>query len=127
TLADRVTTMRDGRTVETISVAGVTRESLISQFISYEGSAVLANDTMVGRQGRPIPLQVEQLSRHNAFEDVSFQVAAGEIYGLAGLTGSGRTKIARGIFGADPLDKGLVRIYGRPVRIRSPRDAVKAG
>jgi ABC-type sugar transport system ATPase subunit len=127
TLADRVTTMRDGRTVETINVADVTRESLISQFVSYEGSAALANDSMIDRQGRPIALQVERLSRHSAFEDVSFQVAAGEIYGLAGLTGSGRSEIARGIFGADSLDKGLVRIYGRPVRIRSPRDAIKAG
>jgi ABC-type sugar transport system ATPase subunit len=127
TLADRVTTMRDGRTVETINVAEVTRESLISRFIDCAGSDALAGDSMLGRQGRPIALQVEHLSRHNAFEDVSFEVASGEIYGLAGLTGSGRTKIARGIFGADPLDKGLIRIYGRPVRIRSPRDAVKAG
>lgn len=127
TLADRVTIMRDGRTVQSIRVADVTRETLISQFVGHAALGVAGDDMMVHQSGRPIALQVEQLSRRNVFEDISFQVAAGEIYGLAGLTGSGRTRIARGIFGVDPLDKGLVRIYGRPVRIRSPRDAIKAG
>lgn len=126
-LADRVTIMRDGRTVQSIQVADVTREALIGQFVGHEGRGVPSGGTLVHQPGRPIALQVERLSRRNVFEDISFQVEAGEIYGLAGLTGSGRTRIARGIFGVDPLDKGLVRIYGRPVRIHSPRDAIKAG
>ncbi|HVA91024.1 MAG TPA: sugar ABC transporter ATP-binding protein [Chloroflexota bacterium] len=127
TLADQVTIMRDGRTVQSIRVAEVTRESLISQFVGREGLSAQGNEAPATLPGRPIALQVEHLSRRNVFDDISFQVAAGEVYGLAGLTGSGRSGIARGIFGVDRLDKGLVRIYGRPVRIRSPRDAIKAG
>lgn len=127
TIADKVTIMRDGRTVQSIKMADVTRETLISQFVGYDEPGLRSDEVMPRQPARPIALQVEQLSRHNIFEDISFHVAAGEIYGLAGLTGSGRTRIARGIFGADPLDKGLVRIYGRTVRIRSPRDAIKAG
>lgn len=126
-LADRVTILRDGHTVQSIRVTEITRESLISQFIGYAGLGAQAEAPRECRTGAPIALQVEQLSRRNVFENISFQVAAGEIYGLAGLTGSGRTRIARGIFGAEPLDAGSVRIYGRTVRIQSPRDAIKAG
>lgn len=127
TLADRVTIMRDGHTVLSIRVADVTREWLIGQFVEQEGFADQDGETPVQPPRRRIALQVEHLSRRNAFEDVSFQAASGEIYGLAGLTGSGRTRIACSLFGVEPPDDGIVRVYDKPVRIRSPRDAIKAG
>ncbi len=127
TIADRVTIMRSGTTTEAIRVAEVTRESLISQFVMRVGAGEQAGVGVLNRPGRSVALQVEHLSRRNIFEDVSFEITAGEIYGLAGLTGSGRTRIARAIFGVDPLDGGLIRVYGRSLRIRSPRDAIKAG
>jgi ABC-type sugar transport system ATPase subunit len=60
-------------------------------------------------------------------EDVSFSVRPGEIVGLAGLVGSGRTEVARAIFGADAYDRGEIRVAGRPIRVRSPRDAIRLG
>ena len=66
------------------------------------------------------------LRRTGVFADISFEVRAGEIVGLAGLVGAGRTEIARSIFGLDPYDRGKVRVDGELVKIRSPRDAIKA-
>jgi ABC-type sugar transport system ATPase subunit len=126
-IADRVTIVRDGSTTDAIRVAGVTREALISQVVLHQGPDRQTSAPVSSRPKCSFALQVEHLSRRSIFDDVSFQIAAGEIYGLAGLTGSGRTRIARGIFGVDPLDSGLIRVYGRPVRIRSPREAIKAG
>jgi len=72
-------------------------------------------------------MEVRGLTRGTAIRDVSFDLRRGEILGLAGLMGAGRTEVARAIFGADPLDAGEVRILGRPARIRSPQDAVAHG
>lgn len=74
-----------------------------------------------------IALDVRGLRRGAEIRDVSFSVRKGEILGLAGLTGAGRTEVARAIFGADPKDGGEIRVHGRPVTINSPKDAVAAG
>jgi ABC-type sugar transport system ATPase subunit len=67
------------------------------------------------------------LTRGRALEDISFSISAGEIVGLAGLVGSGRTEVARAIFGADRLDEGEIAVEGEPVRLRSPRQAARHG
>jgi ABC-type sugar transport system ATPase subunit len=72
-------------------------------------------------------LRVESLNRRGVFHDVSFTLRSGEIVGLAGLVGAGRTELCRAIFGIDPVDSGTISIAGTTVRIRSPRDAVAAG
>jgi ribose transport system ATP-binding protein len=72
-------------------------------------------------------LEVRNLQRGRVIRDVSFDVRKGEILGFAGLMGAGRTEVARAIFGADPLDGGEILVRGRPVAIRSPRDAVRLG
>ncbi|HEX2298007.1 MAG TPA: ATP-binding cassette domain-containing protein, partial [Pseudonocardiaceae bacterium] len=74
-----------------------------------------------------VALSVEAVSSGDAVRDVSFEVRAGEILGLAGLVGAGRTELARTVFGAEPLDSGRVRLDGRTVRIDSPRAAIGAG
>ena len=93
---------------------------------------------MVGRQwteqfpdkpaekGREL-LRVEHLSRSGAFEDVSFTVHAGEIVGVAGLVGSGRTEVCKSIIGSDPIEAGQVMVNGNAVRITSPREALTQG
>ncbi|MGE5541544.1 MAG: ATP-binding cassette domain-containing protein, partial [Bacillota bacterium] len=77
--------------------------------------------------GAPVVLSVEGLSREGAFTDVSFEVRKGEIVGLAGLVGSGRSEVARAIFGADRRTAGAVRLQGETARIRSPHEAIDAG
>jgi ribose transport system ATP-binding protein len=72
-------------------------------------------------------LEARHLTRGRALRDVSLEVRRGEILGLAGLVGAGRTEVARAIFGADPIESGEILLLGKRVRIRSPRDAVKHG
>jgi ribose transport system ATP-binding protein len=72
-------------------------------------------------------LRVEGLSQEGVFEDITFSARAGEIVGLAGLVGAGRTEVVRAIFGADPHDRGRVLVNGEEVKIRSPRDAIDHG
>jgi ABC-type sugar transport system ATPase subunit len=72
-------------------------------------------------------LAVRGLTRDGVFDDVSFDVRAGEIVGIAGLMGAGRTEVARAVFGVDRLDAGTVEVDGSPVRIRQPKDAIRAG
>ncbi|MDP9125672.1 MAG: ATP-binding cassette domain-containing protein, partial [Pseudomonadota bacterium] len=74
-----------------------------------------------------VALEVRHLSRGTAIRDVSFSLRKGEILGFAGLMGAGRTEVARAVFGADPIDGGEILVHGRPVRIRTPCDAVKQG
>jgi ribose transport system ATP-binding protein len=74
-----------------------------------------------------VVLEVRNLTRGRTLEDVSFTLRRGEILGFAGLVGAGRTEVARAIFGADPIDSGAILVRGKPVRIRTPRDAVRHG
>jgi len=75
----------------------------------------------------PELLRVEGLSRKGVLHDISFQLHAGEIVGLAGLVGAGRTELCRALFGVDRIDAGTVHVEGKPVHLRSPGNAVKAG
>ena len=72
-------------------------------------------------------LRVEKLSRRGVLEDINFSVRSGEVVGLAGLRGAGRTEVVRAIFGADPIDGGQIYIRGKPIHVTSPRGAVDAG
>jgi ribose transport system ATP-binding protein len=72
-------------------------------------------------------LEVHNLSRRGALHDISLTVRAGEIVGVAGLVGAGRTELARALFGADPIDAGTMELGGKPAQIRNPHDAVRAG
>ena len=123
-IADRVTVMRDGAWVGTHDLCDLTREDIIQKMVGRE----LASEYPVRARPRgPERLRVEGLSRPGAFQDVSFPLHAGEILGLTGLVGAGRTEVARAVFGADRADAGAVFLDGAPVRIRSPRDAVRLG
>jgi len=76
---------------------------------------------------REVALSVKGLRQRGVLKDVSFEVRRGEIVGLAGLMGAGRTELARAVFGADPIDAGEIRVHGEKVTIRSPQDAVRHG
>jgi ABC-type sugar transport system ATPase subunit len=123
-IAHRVTVLRDGRNVGERPVAGVSRRELIELMVGRE-----MQDEFPPRTTTPGPvrLDVRGLQRGSKVRDVGFCVRQGEILGLAGLVGAGRTETARLLFGVDRRDAGEIRLDGRLLDIRSPRDAIAAG
>ena len=125
-VADYVTVLRDGRHVRTGPAADESPQRLVSAMLG--GLTDLSFPDKSNRpRGGHVVLSVRGLSRPPAFEDIGFDIHAGEIVALAGLVGSGRTEVARAIFGADGVRQGSVRVSDRPGRPRSPRDAIRAG
>lgn len=130
-VADRITVFRDGAHVATMPTSATTPsavvELMVGRTMSLGGSA-----TRVADDARVV-LEVSELSRPVArgrgvsLDRVSLTVRCGEIVGLAGLVGAGRSELARAIFGEDAFDRGDVRIAGKPVRFRSPAEALRAG
>lgn len=123
-IADRVTVLRDGRHVSTLSVSHTSYEQLIRLMI---GQTVDNFFPERSHEPGPVVLQVRDLTRNGVFTDVRFEVRAGEIVGIGGLVGSGRSEVLRAICGADPYSSGDVLVFGRLVQFRSPRAAVRAG
>lgn len=121
-LADRVTVLRDGECVVTSPVCELTRNELVSLMVGREVSDVFpTRDIQPGKMA----LEVKHLTaRDSGLNDVSLQVRSGEIVGLAGLIGSGRTQFAECLFGLRPIDSGEIFVEGRRVEIRSPREAI---
>jgi ribose transport system ATP-binding protein len=125
-IADRVTVMRDGRTIATVPMQDTSLDSIIHMMVGRTLEENLRGAPPATAAGE-VALDVRHLQRGAAIRDVSFCVSKGEILGFAGLMGAGRTEVARAVFGADPIESGEIRVRGRPVRIRSPRDAVAQG
>jgi ABC-type sugar transport system ATPase subunit len=124
-LCDTVTVLRDGRHVATQPAALHTEETLVQQMIGRElGAHVPAHAGMTRGAER---LRVADLASPGRFEGISFSVHAGEVVGLAGLVGAGRSEIARAIFGLDPASTGEIHVDGARVTVRHPRDAVRLG
>lgn len=123
-IADRVTVLRDGRTVGTWPIGGITKEQIVGCMV---GHCVDTPGTTVRKTqaGEPA-LEVINLKRHLA-PPVSFEIKHGEIVGLYGLVGSGRTELARTIFGCEKVESGQIRVNGKAVRVHCPSDAVKCG
>jgi ABC-type sugar transport system ATPase subunit len=121
--SDRVTVMRDGQTVPARETAALDRDTLIEMMVGLS----LAEE-FPPRDSHPgeIALEVRRLTGARV-SDISFAVRRGEVLGLGGLVGAGRTELARLVFGADPMTSGEIIIDGRPARIRNPRDAIAAG
>jgi rhamnose transport system ATP-binding protein len=124
-VADRVTVLRDGRLVDTRPIAEVSRDELIRLMVGREITAVFPK--------RQVPLGDAVLELfgvccgESGVHDVGFSVRAGEIFGLAGLVGAGRTELARVLFGLTPADSGTILLRGQPVVIDSPTRAVELG
>jgi len=123
-ICQRVTVMRDGRHVLTSELAGLTADDLVRAMV---GRQVTQRTGSGGRQPGQEILQVDRLTREGVFTDISLRVRAGEIVVLAGLVGSGRSEVARAIFGIDRYDAGAVTLAGRALRKASPAAAMAAG
>jgi len=132
-VCDRYTVLRDGKLVGSGAVAEITTDGIIRLMVGRDVNALFAR-RQSAEQG-PVALEVKSLSRRGSAQDpsaavlegISLAVRAGEILGIAGLVGAGRTEVARAIFGADPFDTGEVLVNGAPVKIRSPSDAIRQG
>jgi simple sugar transport system ATP-binding protein/ribose transport system ATP-binding protein len=125
-LADTVSVLRDGRLVRTSRAADETPNRLVTAMLGRAVDIVFP-EKQPPPDSAPVVLSVRGLSREPAVHDVSFDVRAGEIVGLAGLIGSGRSEVARAIFGADRAEDGIVEVGGRRLKARSPRQAIRGG
>jgi rhamnose transport system ATP-binding protein len=121
---DTVTVLRDGRHVATRPTAELRHGEMIRLMVGRSLDALFPKEE--AEIGEPV-LRVEGLTRRGVFSNISFEVRRGEIVGLAGFVGSGRTEIARCIFGIDKLDAGHIELGGRGFRPRSPRAALRRG
>ena len=121
-MGDYVTVMRDGELVGEYPIQDVTQQKLISYMV---GRTI---DNMFPKEEVPIGdvvLEVRGLSKQGMFKDISFSVHAGEILGLSGLVGAGRTEVAMSIFGAMKRDAGKVFLHGKEIHIQTPKDAIQ--
>jgi len=121
-IADEIVVLKDGRSVLAGKVTELDQNRLIQAMVGRPLSAIFPQRR--GTAGRPV-LEVQKLTLGEAFDDISFEVRAGEIVGMFGLIGSGRTEIAKAIFGARPADSGSIRIGGEIADFATPSQAVR--
>jgi ABC-type sugar transport system ATPase subunit len=124
--ATTITVMRDGRVVRTGPAAAETPQTLVTAMVGRALELTFPPKRPPSGDA-PLVLEARGLTRAGAVDDVSLAVRAGEIVGLAGLVGSGRSEVARLVFGADRLDAGELRLHGEPVRVRNPAHAARLG
>ena len=123
-LCDRITVMRDGAYISTHDTAAVTVDQIVREMVGRDISALFPKqDAAIG----DVVLRVDGLGRSGVFHDISFDVHAGEIVGLAGLVGAGRTEVVRAVFGIDSYDSGSVAVNGRALKRHDPQRAIAAG
>lgn len=124
-IADRITILRNGKHLLTSPLSEITPEKIVEGIVGRT-VAMAAPPRRVCSE-RPVVLSVEGLAAENGLHDVAFEVREGEVVGLAGLMGSGRTELARTLFGIDKITAGTVRIDGHEVKISKPGDALAHG
>ncbi|GMR10024.1 MAG: sugar ABC transporter ATP-binding protein [Anaerolineae bacterium] len=125
-VADTVTVLRNGELVRTAPAKDETPESLVTAMLGRSMSLTFPPKKFPAADA-PVVFSVRHLSRRGIIEEVSFDIRAGEIVGLAGLIGSGRSEVAKTIFGADRRDSGELEIEQQPVKVDTPHEAVKEG
>jgi ribose transport system ATP-binding protein len=127
-IADRITVLRDGRRLFTERLSEVTPEDIVEGIVGrkIEGELSYRQRDVVEHGGPPL-LEVRALTAGDRVRDISFTLSRGEILGLAGLMGSGRTELARALFGIDRIDSGEVFVAGERVVLSSPKHAIDAG
>jgi ribose transport system ATP-binding protein len=129
-IADRVTVLRDGRRIITLNACDSTVEQLVRLMLGRAVEHRFSRRYTASHAQHDVArevLRVEHLTRNPAFEDITFSLYTGEIVGLAGLVGSGRTALVRSLFGFEAADSGAIYVHGQPVLIQSPHDAVMLG
>jgi len=127
-IADQVTVIRDGKVRLSVPIGEISKNTLIETMLGQElhaAEAVVANEHHPSSE--EIALECRRLSKAGLFENINLQVHSGEIVCLTGLVGAGRSELVRAIFGIEPADQGEICVYGSPVNIRHPLDAIRLG
>ena len=121
-IGDSLTVLRDGKLVNSLSVASTNKNEIIKMMVGRE-----LKNTYPKRSSKPgkALLEIKNLSKKNVLKDIEFTLHEGEILGVAGLVGSGRTEMVRAIFGADSKDSGKITLNGNDLKINSPKDSIK--
>ena len=123
-VSDRITVLRDGKIIDTVRTEDTNQDEVIHKMVGRHMDDLYPEKS---KEISDVILQVEGLSSKGVYEDISFQLKKGEILGMAGLVGAGRTEICRGIIGADPRDTGTIVLNGEKVKIKHCRDAISMG
>ena len=124
-IGDRITVFRDGEMIDTVHVADTTENDLVKMIIGRE---FVSDDTCEGeRKHEEVRLEGRNISVGKFGKKLDFRIYKGEILGIFGLVGAGRTELARMIFGIDPMGDGVLYKDGKQIRIRNPRDAIRQG
>ncbi|HEX8267493.1 MAG TPA: sugar ABC transporter ATP-binding protein [Pyrinomonadaceae bacterium] len=130
-VCDKVTVLRDGKYIGTRPLAGLERIDLVCLMLGKQREDLEKKGaTAFGEHHEHVAeplLETENLTRGRRLKNVSIKAGRGEILGMAGLLGSGRTEVARAVFGADEIDRGKIQLEGKPLKLRSPSDAIRAG
>jgi ribose transport system ATP-binding protein len=124
-IVDRITIFRDGRSISTTAYGELTMDEIVNRMVGRD--LVNLYPPRTGTPTREALLEVAHLSSPGVLEPLSFDLYRGEILGIAGLMGSGRTELARALFGADPVESKTVKIRGAAVTIHGPTDAIRHG
>lgn len=124
-LCDRVTVIRDGEYIDTKPIDQWDNDSLITAMVGRSLDNQFPKE--FGTKSAQPMLKISNVMEAGVLNDVSFEAYGGQILGFAGLVGAGRTETMRAIFGADPIDSGTIEIKGKPVKIKAPADAIRAG
>ena len=123
-IGDTITILKDGESMGTFPTGQIDMDTVIRKMVGRDASLFYAKEEV---EPGPVQVELRHLGRRGAVEDVSFEVRRGEIFGIGGLVGSGRSELVNLIFGADRKETGEILINGRPARVRNPHDAVHAG
>jgi ribose transport system ATP-binding protein len=126
-VCDRVTVFKDGKKVNTHEVRDITMSTVVMEMIGRSSTSLYVRERAAAAGGAAAALEVIDYSRAGVVDHVSFSVRAGEIFGIGGLVGAGRTELARMIFGLDPKDSGRLVYGGKELTPRSPFDAIRKG
>lgn len=122
-ICDRISVYRDGRYIKTLAIEDAPKQVIIENMVGKELKAT----EQINCATKEVVLEVKNFTSGKKFQNINLNVHKGEILGIAGLAGAGRTEFVRALFGADPKDYGEVKIDGKPVKIRTPQDAKRAG
>ncbi len=123
-ICQKVTVLRDGKFIRTDKVKDVTQEDVIASMVGRKLNQIYPEK---GRSGSNVMLEVDNLSHKKVYDNISFKLYDGEILGIFGLMGAGRTEVARGICGIDPVDSGEVRLFGKKLSLNNVGQAIENG